>query len=73
MQAINVNTVIKCMLSKTSGHASRKTCLQQDSVAQTLALLDLQSLQMLYSLRSTIITYKQTTRKNKKQAANSKK
>jgi hypothetical protein len=60
------------MLYRTSGYASRKTCLQQGpTAAQTLARLDLQILRTLHSLRTTIITYKHTTRVNKKQSSNS--
>jgi hypothetical protein len=41
-----------------------------ESAVQTLARLDLQILRTLHSLRSPIITYKQTTRINKKQSPN---
>jgi hypothetical protein len=69
-QSQNPGPATGCMLCRTSGHASRNTCLQQSLAAQTLARLDLQIPRKNRSLRSTIITYKHTIGINKKQSPN---
>jgi hypothetical protein len=72
MQARKVKTVNlnACYVGQMGMHQG-KLSFKQNSAAQTLARLDLQILQTLRSLRSTINTYKHTIRINKKQSPNS--